>query len=238
MKLAIFGSLASSLPEPGRNHLAFALEKDEGLHWFEAGENCSRTAAFMGYAPEKVRQIFISEFHTVTCGGLPGLFQRLSEAPGPTLPLHLPAGGRLTSFYALAGKSFSSRITEVPLQEKEPAETEGVKVLRFPVRDRENSYSFLIEAEGKKIVYSGLSGFSGEESERFREADMVLAAASCNTAPEICRKFKREKRKIGKLIFFHNGSSNAAEYEEMQNRVRDIWDGELYFAEDGEIFDI
>ena len=59
-----------------------------------------------------------------------------------------------------------------------------------------------------------------------------------HSAPELCRKFKHEKRKIGKLIFMHHGFEILDHYEEAWNRSRDIWDGEIFFAEDGQIFEL
>ena len=237
MKLAIFGSLASSSPVPGRNHLAFALEKDEGLHWFDAGENSSRTAAFMGYAPEKIRQIFLSNFHTVNCGGLPGLFNYLGRNKEP-VPFYVPECGKLGSLYALAESSFSSPlpVAERSLQNQAFSEADGVKVSWYSGTEPQVPYSFMIEAEGKKIVYSN-SPLTAETAEWLRHADAVLTGTSAVSVPDICRKFKRERYKIGKLIFFHRASADAA-YEEMQSRARDIWDGELFFAEDGEIFQL
>ena len=240
MKLAIFGSLASSAPVPGRNHLAFALEKDEGLYWFEAGENCSRTASFMGYAPEKVRQLFISNFHTVNCGGLSGLLQYLSASGGGELPLFLPVCGALSSFYALAAESSSScrQIQEHSLQEKAGTELDGVRVTWAPAPDLQGPWSFKIEAEGKKIVYSTFAGLNGEAGSWLRNADVLLLGTAEASPPEFCRRLKREKHKIGKLIFFHGSPGENAAYEEMCSRTRDSWNGELFFAEDGWIFDI
>ena len=33
---------------PGRKHVSFAVEKDNKLYWFDAGEGCSYTAHLMG----------------------------------------------------------------------------------------------------------------------------------------------------------------------------------------------
>ena len=81
MKLIIFGSLAGTNPRPGRNHTALALEKDGFLHWFDAGENCSRTMYFMGYKAEQIKRIFISHFHIDHCGGLMGFFYENIQNP-------------------------------------------------------------------------------------------------------------------------------------------------------------
>jgi ribonuclease BN (tRNA processing enzyme) len=95
-----------------------------------------------------------------------------------------------------------------------------------------------IEAEGKTIVYSGDVKSPDELGDWLHGPDVLLMETGHHSAPELCRKFKHEKRKIGKLVFMHHGFEILDHYEETWSRARDIWDGELYFAEDGQTFEL
>src|SRR5690606_38506942 len=48
MELIFLGTCSGTEPEPGRCHVAWVLLVDGALYWFDAGENCSRTAHLLG----------------------------------------------------------------------------------------------------------------------------------------------------------------------------------------------
>ena len=134
---------------------------------------------------------------------------------------------------------------EHSLQEECFSEMDGVKVSWRPnthltpgENGKSRSWSFKIEAEGKTIVYSGDVKSPDELGDWLHAPDVLLMETGHHSAPELCRKFKHEKRKIGKLVFMHHGFEILDHYEETWSRARDIWDGELFFAEDGQVFEL
>ena len=59
MKIRVLGSLSGTEPFPNRNHTSWVLELDNGsVYWFDAGENCSRTAYLAAVDILNVKDIF------------------------------------------------------------------------------------------------------------------------------------------------------------------------------------
>ena len=64
---------------PGKHQTAWALEKDGAFWWFDAGENCSRTAHLQGYDVRKIKKLFISHSHGDHTAGLYHLFMTMAK---------------------------------------------------------------------------------------------------------------------------------------------------------------
>lgn len=238
MKFIIFGSLAGTELSPGRNHTALALEKEGKLYLFDAGENCSRTMRFMGYAPACVAGIFISGFREGRCGGMPELLECLS-AEKRHFPVYTPEGGIFPLWEKLL-----ERTGTLPREgsfEEHLLEGEGsleLDALKISWCRSGSSLAFRIDAEGKKIIYAPDGGNMELPGEWLHNADLLLAAPGELDAPGICRKLKHQKRRIGKLVFLQKGSETPEASETNRSRARDIRNEGLFFAEDGQIFEL
>ena len=79
MKIHIWGCLSGTEPMPGKHHTSWALEKDGFFWWFDAGENCARTAHLQGYDVRKIKKLFISHSHGDHTAGLYHLFMTMSK---------------------------------------------------------------------------------------------------------------------------------------------------------------
>ena len=180
--------------------------------------------------------------------GLLGTLRRKKENR-ETMQIFTPEPGIFPLMYQLLDRTSSlwggTAMEEHSLQEESFSEMDGVKVSWRPnthltpgENGKSRSWSFKIEAEGKTIVYSGDVKSPDERGEWLHAPDVLLMETGHHSAPELCRKFKHEKRKIGKLVFMHHGFEILDHYEETWNRARDIWEGELYFAEDGQVFEL
>ena len=98
VKFYIFGSCAGTSPKENRHHTSFAIESDERVYWFDAGETCSYTAHLMGVDLLSVPHVFISHPHMDHVGGLGNLLWNIRKVSRSrkTLPkygdvtLHMP----------------------------------------------------------------------------------------------------------------------------------------------------
>ena len=70
MKIHFLGTCAGTEPMPARKHSSTAIELNDTLYFFDAGEGCSYTAHNMGLDLLKIRAIFISHPHLDHVGGL------------------------------------------------------------------------------------------------------------------------------------------------------------------------
>ena len=175
MKIYYLGTCSGTEPMVGMHHTSLAIECGDGLYLFDAGENCAHTAYTTGIDLMKMRVIFISHPHIDHIGGLPNLFAclrkiiyryKLKLYADNSLRVFFPRRGLLESIKTVAlggydGK-FGFDLIENEMHEGTLYEDGNVRVSAVHNRhfvEEEGqgwlSYSFLIEAEGKKVVFSG-----------------------------------------------------------------------------------
>lgn len=233
MKLCFFGTQAGISPQAGRNNIAWALEKDGFLHWFDAGENCSRTAFFMDLKVEQIKELFISRFRPDLCCGLPGLAARIKD----TLPVYTPSDGvlkNLTVFFSVMAQNGCS-FGEQVMGEEGSAGCCGVKV---NWRSGEKSHFFRIEAEKKIIVYAPMPVSTTELGDWLHDVDVLIWGTENLGVIETCRRLKHEKRQIGKVILLNNDKMLPGDDGDLRSRIWDIMGSGACFAEDGWIFEL
>ncbi|MBQ9338369.1 MAG: MBL fold metallo-hydrolase, partial [Lentisphaeria bacterium] len=174
MKIHIFGCLSGTEPMPGKHHTALALEKDGALYWFDAGEGCGSTAHLMGLDVRKIRGIFISHPHIDHTAGLPHLFfvifkriARDPESPEVALKIFIPEPKIVDAalFGLSARRSLPSKMKlDIVRIDRGGVlfDAGGVRVecvanrhIRQEPGKPPRSFSFLITAEGKRIIFSG-----------------------------------------------------------------------------------
>lgn len=233
MKLCFFGTQAGISPQAGRNNIAWALEKNGDLHWFDAGENCSRTAFFMDLKVEQIKELFISRFRPDLCCGLPGVAARIQD----TLPVYTPSGEVLKSLapFFTNLNSGVSPFEEQLMDDEGSAECCGVKV---SWRAGEKSHFFRIESENRSIVYAPMPVSTAELGDWLHAADVLIWGTENLGAAETCRRLKHEKRQIGKVIFLCNDKMLPGDDEDLRSRIGDIMGSGACFAEDGWIFEL
>jgi len=70
VKIHFLGTCAGTEPMPTRKHSSTAIEANDALYFFDAGEGCSYTAHNMGLDLLKTKNIVISHTHLDHVGGL------------------------------------------------------------------------------------------------------------------------------------------------------------------------
>lgn len=257
MKIYILGSCSGTEPMPGRHHTSVALEINDRIYFFDAGENCSHTAHIMGIDLLRITDIFISHTHMDHIGGLANLLWNIRkltfvkcELPRyGDICIHIP---NLKIFDALMGllsgtegsfrceyKNNAEKISDGVIFKNEDVEVTALHNLHL--KQDENgfrSYSFCIKAEGKKIVYSGDIKDFTELSEFLCDgADVLLIETGHHSAVEICKTIKENKISIGKVLFMHHGREILYDADGVLEKIKAILP-QTEICNDKDVFEI
>ena len=230
MKITFLGTCSGTEPMPGRHHSSILFEAADRYYWFDAGENCSYAASEIGVDFRRVRAIFISHMHIDHIGGLANLLftvrkielmTKTEHAFGNSFDIFVPDLKKFESVKDVAGARYSESVSIVEhLTEDGVIFDDGImKVTAMHnTHLKENgdngwhSYSFLIEAEGKKIVFSGDVGYPEELDPLLDGGCDAYIMETGHHAPEKVLRYAKEKG-AKKLFFTHHGRIILNDYE-------------------------
>jgi len=251
--LHIFGTCSGTEPMPGRHHCSFAIEHNDRLYWFDAGESCSHTAYVMGVDPRRIHSIFVSHPHMDHVGGLGNLMWTIRKLDGrygdiEVQPINLFMPNRSTwpavrQVLSQTEGDFITRfdIIEKPVIEGILLDENGVRVeamhnLHLPQLPDGSwrSFSFRITLEGRTIVFSG-DVMNYSEIEPFvRSADVLLAETGHHRPIKVCRELNEMGARPKSLLFIHHGRAILEEGEAAIEEARTIYDGRMIVLSDGQ----
>ena len=251
MKLHFLGTCAGTEPMPDRKHASFALETQGRLYWFDAGEGCSYTAHNLGLDLLKVCRIIISHPHMDHVGGLGNLlwnirklcYVRKSQPAHGDIHVHIP---NLSTWEAIltilrnaeGGFAIPFGLEATRTQDGLLFDDGYLRVTAWhnthiPQRDGQwQAFSFLIECEGKRVVYSGDVG-------AYEELDAPIGSG-CDVLIVETGHFKIHQthayastRPIQKTCFTHNGREFLHFPEESAEKVRSLFGDKAIICYDG-----
>lgn len=224
MKIHYLGTCSGTEPMPGTHHCSLIAEINGCFYWFDAGECCSHTAHTMGLDMMKARALFVSHPHIDHIGGLANLFSVMNKLNRQydkklihenILEVFFPGLKLLEAVKAVTSCGFTAPF-RFELKEHEMAdgllyEDENVRItalhnthLKEDGSKGWHSYSFLIEAEGKRVVFSGDVG-KPMELDPFLEVpcDLLIMETGHHKVKDVCDY--AAGKQIARLRFNHHG---------------------------------
>ena len=241
LKFHFLGTCSGTEPFPDMHHSSWVLEVNGVNYWFDAGENCAHRAAAMGIDVMNTVALFVSHPHIDHIGGLANLLfcMRKHEdrykkqlVRDNTLRIFFPDLPLLEALKAVScggeGRSIPYGLEEHPVADGLLFEDENVRVSALHNTHMKedgsrgwHAFSFLIEADGRKIVFSGDVGRPEELDPLIGDGcDMLLMETGHHKVEDVLAYAVARRAK--NLRFIHHGRQileNRAEMECLANRT-------------------
>lgn len=223
-KITYLGTCSGTEPMPGMHHCSFVIESGGAVYWFDAGESCAYTGYLQGIDMMAVRTIMISHPHMDHVGGLANLIScirkvisryKLQLKNDNTLRIFTPdrtvLDAVLTVVCSRTAHKFPFTLIEEDVRDGLLYEDENIRVtalhnthLKEDGSNGWHSYSFLIETEGKRIVYSGDVGKPDELDPLIGDGcDLLIHETGHHPVADVCAY--AESRSVKQLRFNHHG---------------------------------
>ena len=216
------GTCSGTEPTKNLHHLSFILQVNGVNYWFDAGENCAHYAYLSGIDVMQTRALFISHPHIDHVGGMANIFHTINKLRGryrrqlidKSLKVFIPYKDVLDAVKLLVSRNrgVMDDIYEYnPMHDGVIFEDENVKVtaihnyhLRESGQNGWHSYSFLIEAEGKRIVFSGDVGCPYELNALLeKECDLLMHETGHHKVKDVIDY--AVSKNVKHLRFIHHG---------------------------------
>lgn len=255
-KVHFFGTRSGTEPMEGMHHTSLALEVNGVYYFVDAGENCADSSYLSGVDHMKIKAVFITHPHMDHTGGLAGLFWNVRKLT--RISDRRPIDGQIQLFMSdlrvWKGVEQILRVSEADFDSAFRVilnrtvdgliyEDENVKVTAYHNHHMQKeegdgwmSYTYVMETEGKKIVFSGdVRDMQDLEAVIGDGCDLLMVETGHHKVLTVGEFLDRKH--IGKAIFTHHGREIINDRAAAQQKV-DAFKTSAVIAYDGMVEEI
>ena len=255
-RIIILGS-SSGTPSPSRFCSSFLLETEGGKYLFDAGEGVSFSLLRNKISFDQINHVFITHSHIDHLGGLFLLIQMMHMTRRKTpLNIYLPEEAQegvekfLQTLYLFKEKLFL-RLNFQPIRpglvfKNEEidvnaylnrhlfANEEIIREYNFP--NQMQSFCFVVNLDGKKIVYSGDIGSSDDLARIVFDADLLITECMHPSLDKLLSLITESK--VKSAVLTHIPPELEGREEAMLEKAREFDFDDLLIAYDGLTIDV
>jgi ribonuclease BN (tRNA processing enzyme) len=241
----IFLGTGDAFSPGGRRQAAYVIESPESSLLLDCGATILISLRGHGITAEPIDVIFLSHYHGDHIAGLPFLFLHYLYIEPRSRPLKIvgPPGVEdkvMAIFRAMYAETATEplpfKLEFIEAQPRKQFRIKDVGIIPFPVPHQSNSPSFgcEIDAGGRKIVYSGDTGWTENLVAHTQNADLFICECSFfDTRAENHMDYLQITEQLSRfgakrIVLSHIG-------QEVLDRRKDV---ELEIAHDGLIVDL
>ena len=224
--IRFLGTCSGTEPMPGMHHCSLILDVDGVNYWFDAGENCAHSAHTGGVNVMNTRALFVSHPHLDHIGGLANLLacmrklawrEKRTMIHENTLDVYFPGLDVLDAVKTVLDGRVSEKHNFVFTLAEHDLCRDGlifddgcVRVsaihnghLKEDGTNGWHSYSFLIETDGKRVVFSGDVASPDELDPIIADCDLLIMETGHHPVGAVCEY--AVSRGVRALRFNHHG---------------------------------
>ena len=225
--------------EVGRSCSVNVLEVGDFYYVFDCGGNIETKMKDLDMPTERIRAVFISHMHEDHVGSLSAVIKRFSHyiKEERSVKIYMPEADGIAAFKswmsALHTTKNMHRVEYLLIEPREIYRDECVTVTAIATKHMQGgafpSYAFMIEAEGKKVLYTG------DLAPDFSDYPAVLLSGEFDLVVSELVHFNLEdnldtikKTRTKKLVFTHMNLKKA----EIMRSIAGEFDFEVVVTED------
>lgn len=230
MKITFFGS-SHGVPEPNRKCSCILFEAGKGRYFIDMGTNATDGLRNRGIPVESVDGVFVTHMHGDHTDGLIPFIDICNWAFKTAQPkFFVPTDAEkfkaaVSGWISLNGSTLRDfdifEVHEGPIYEDE-----NIKVTAFKTKHISPSYTYLVEAEGKRVLFSGDLSHKGPTDDfpvsvLDEPLDLAICEAAHFKATEYLPIFKGNEN-LKRLCFNHYSDKFLESVIEMIRLLPDI----------------
>lgn len=207
MKISFVGS-SHGVPEPNRKCSCIMLEVGENVYFIDMGTSAIDYLRTRGISIDRVKGIFVTHMHGDHTNGLVQFIDLITwyfKTPDPVVCLpDIKAAKVIDDWLKVTLNTIEKKINYRETKSGVVYDDGVLKATAIPTKHCPNSHAYLIEAEGKRLLFTGDLNRPGNDFPNVGitdEIDLIVCESAHFPATEYLPVF--ENRNIKKVVVTH-----------------------------------